>query len=62
MWTYKQCKTMLTHVFKPRCLVLILLSAGNREFRRGWEKEKFDERKEEEKGKEIERGRERERG
>lgn len=43
MWTYKQCKTMLTHVFKPRWLVLILLSAGNREFRRGREKEKFDE-------------------
>lgn len=34
---------MLTHVFKPRWLVLILLSAGNREFRRGREKEKFDE-------------------
>lgn len=44
MWTYKQCKTMLTHVFKPRWLVLILLSAGNREFRRGWEKAKFGEK------------------
>lgn len=43
MWTYKQCKTMLTHVFKPRWLVLILLSAGNREFRREREKEKFGE-------------------
>lgn len=30
MWTNKQCKTMLTHVFKPRWLVLILLSAENR--------------------------------
>lgn len=39
MWTHKQCKTMLTHVFKPRWLVLILLSAGNREWARdrgGW--------------------------
>lgn len=61
MWTYKQCKTMLTHVFKPRWLVLILLSAGNREFRRGREKEKFNE-EEGEKERETEReggGRER---
>lgn len=59
MWTYKQCKTMLTHVFKPRWLVLILLSAGNREFRRGREKEKFDEEeREREEGRlsETERG------
>lgn len=52
MWTYKQCKTMLTHVFKPRWLVLILLSAGNREFRRGREKEKFDEEEREKERKE----------
>jgi len=61
MWTYKQCKTMLTHVFKPRWLVLILLSAGNREFRRGWEKEKFGEEEveeeKEEREKEGEKGR-----
>lgn len=62
MWTYKQCKTMLTHVFKPRWLVLILLSAGNREFRRGWEKAKFGEKEVErrdggEREKEGEKGR-----
>lgn len=60
MWTYKQCKTMLTHVFKPRWLVLILLSAGNREFRRGWEKAKFGEKEVERRdGGERERKRER---
>lgn len=51
MWTYKQCKTMLTHVFKPRWLVLILLSAGNRECR--------CERRTKESERERERGRER---
>lgn len=64
MWTYKQCKTMLTHVFKPRWLVLILLSAGNREFRREREKEKFGEEegeKEKREKRETERIRERER-
>lgn len=58
MWTYKQCKTMLTHVFKPRWLVLILLSAGNREFRRGREKEKFGEEEREKGRTKRERGRE----